>query len=125
LIFIAANYYFNSIYTIPHLHNKKRYVSFAVCFIIGVVLTAILRVPVSMLVSRYVFKIAGSHFDYLAVFYNSFINILFWVVVILTGKLIADKYARSVISNRLKKKKQPTSLVFYGRSLTRTSCSIQ
>ncbi|WP_259068632.1 sensor histidine kinase [Mucilaginibacter sp. X4EP1] len=91
LVFIAANYYFNSLYAIPQLLNKKKYVVFVLCFLSAIVITAVLRVPVSAFVYRYVFKITNNHFDYLMVFYNSFINILFWVVAILTGKMIADK----------------------------------
>src|SRR6201996_7576252 len=49
LVFIAVNYYFNSGYTIPHLLNKKRYTAFGLCFFAGVLLGAIVRVPVSYL----------------------------------------------------------------------------
>src|ERR1700750_1057211 len=40
LVFIAANYYFNSYYNIPHLLNKKKYVQFIVFFVLGIVATA-------------------------------------------------------------------------------------
>jgi two-component system, LytTR family, sensor kinase len=112
LVFIAANYYLNSLYAIPHLLNKKRYLVFGLCFISGIVVTAVLRVPVSVFVYRYVFKIADNHFNYLDVFYNSFINILFWVVVILTGKMIADKISSQIYIEKIENEKATNELNF-------------
>jgi two-component system LytT family sensor kinase len=112
LIFIAANYYFNSLYNIPHLLNKKKYVAFVAYFISAIVITAILRVPVSILVYRYVFKITNNHFDYLSIFYNSFINILFWVGFILTGKMVADKIRSQLYIEQIEKEKSVNELNF-------------
>jgi two-component system, LytTR family, sensor kinase len=112
LIFIAANFYFNSVYAIPHLLNKKKYVKFGLCFITAIIFTAVLRVPVSMLVNTYIFKVDVSHFDYLSVFYNSFINILFWVVIILTGKMIADKIRSQIYIEQIEKEKAANELNF-------------
>jgi two-component system LytT family sensor kinase len=86
LVFISANYYFNTFYTIPFLLNKKRYVLFGVMFLLGVTLTAVARVPVSMFVATHIFKIANPQFNYLSIFADSFINILFWVICILAAK---------------------------------------
>lgn len=112
LIFIAANYYFNSLYNIPHLLNKKRYIVFILYFISAIVVTAILRVPVSMLVFRYVFNITTNNFDYFSVFYNSFINILFWVGFILTGKMVAEKIRSQIYIEQIEKEKAANELNF-------------
>jgi two-component system, LytTR family, sensor kinase len=69
-------------------------------------------VPVSMLVNAYIFKVDVSHFDYLSVFYNSFINILFWVVIILTGKMIADKIRSQIYIEQIEKEKAANELNF-------------
>lgn len=91
LIFIAGNYYFNTQFTIPYLLNKKRYFYFGLCFIGGVLLGAVLRVPVSYMVSRDLFKTDISKFNYVNVFWDSLINILFWVVLIVGAKLAIEK----------------------------------
>ena len=54
LIFIAANYYFNTGYTIPQLLNKKKYLAFGLCLLAGIAATAALRIPVSILVNIYI-----------------------------------------------------------------------
>ncbi|MGZ3751924.1 MAG: sensor histidine kinase [Mucilaginibacter sp.] len=112
LVFIAANYYFNSLYNIPHLLNKKKYVLFVVYFISAIVVTSMLRVPVSVLVYRYIFRITNNQFDYLAIFYNSFVNILFWVGVILTGKMIAEKIRSQLYIEQIEKEKAANELNF-------------
>ncbi|PTR00852.1 histidine kinase [Mucilaginibacter yixingensis] len=91
LVFIASNYYFNELYTVPRLLSRKRYVAFGAAFLAGVIVGAALRVPVSYWVNRFVFKSNVAHFNITGVFLESFINILFWTVLILAAKLIADR----------------------------------
>jgi two-component system LytT family sensor kinase len=112
LVFIAANYYFNSYYNIPHLLNKKKYVQFIVFFVLGIVVTAVLRVPVSMFVHRYIFKIANEQFDYVAVFLDSFVNILFWVAFILAAKMVAEKVRSQIYIEQIEKEKSANELNF-------------
>ncbi len=112
LVFIAANFYFNSLYNIPCLLNKKKYFKFGVFFILAVTVTSLIRVPVSMLVTTYLFKINAPHFDYLNTFYNSFINILFWVLVILAGKMIAEKIRSQLYIEKIEQEKAANELNF-------------
>lgn len=112
LIFIAANYYFNTLYNIPKLLNKKQYIKFGILFLAGITATALLRVPVSMGVTTFIFKITNTHFDYLNIFYNSFINILFWVVIILAGKMIAEKISSEIYIEKIEKEKAANELNF-------------
>ena len=112
LVFIAANYYFNTLYNIPKQLNKKHYIRFGVFFIGGITLTALTRVPVSKLVTTYVFKITGARFDYVDVFFNSFVNILFWVVCILAGKMIAEKIRSEIYIEKIEKEKSINELNF-------------
>ncbi|MBS1690099.1 MAG: histidine kinase [Bacteroidetes bacterium] len=112
LVFIAANYYFNILYNIPQLLNKKEYLKFTLLFVLGITVTALMRVPVSMWVSRYVFKLSNIHFDYFAVFYNSFVNILFWVVVILSGRMIIEKIRSEVYIEQIEKERVANELDF-------------
>lgn len=112
LVFIAANYYFNTLYAIPLLLNKKQYIAFGLSFIAAITFTALLRVPVSRLVSIYIFKVTDVHFDYVSIFYNSFVNILFWVVLFLIGKMIADKIRSQLYIEQIEKEKSANELNF-------------
>jgi len=112
LAFISANYYFNALYTIPHLLNKRRYVKFGVYFIGGVIITALIRIPVSMLVITYVFKVVNPQFNYLSIFLDSFINILFWVVCILAAKMVIEKIRSQLYIEQIEKEKATNELNF-------------
>jgi len=112
LVFIAANYYFNSLYTVPYLLNQKKYVQFGLCLLGGVVVCALLRVPVSMLVNEYIFKIDIARFNLPGVFFDSFVNILFWVVLILTAKLIAERIRSQRYIEQIEMEKAANELNF-------------
>lgn len=112
LVFIAANYYFNALYNIPQQLNKKRYVQFGLYFVSAIIITSLTRVPVSLAVNRYLFKVDTSQFNYISVFFNSFVNILFWVVVILTGKMITEKIRFQRYLEQIEKEKAANELNF-------------
>jgi two-component system LytT family sensor kinase len=112
LVFIAANYYFNTGYAIPRLLNNKKYVAFALCLLAGITITAALRVPVSILVNIYIFNVANFHPNLLPLFRDSFVNILFWVVIILTAKFVADKVRSTIYIEQIEKEKAEHELDF-------------
>jgi two-component system, LytTR family, sensor kinase len=112
LIFIAANFYFNTLYNIPSHLDRKQYLKFGILFLFAITATAFIRVPVSHLVNTYLFKITVTDFDYTGVFYNSFINILFWVVLLLGGKMISDKIRAGAYITKLEREKDINELNF-------------
>jgi len=112
LLFIAGNYYFNTIFNIPILLDKKRYVEFGILFVLGIVISAAIRVPLSFYLTTYLFGIRSPHYNYLSVFYDSFINILFWVVLILAGKMISDKIRSEMYISKIEKEKDTNELNF-------------
>jgi len=112
LVFIAANYYFNSLYNVPYLLNKKKYVQFGLSLIGGVVICAALRVPVSMLVNKYLFKVSIAHFNIVNTFFDSFVNILFWLVLILTAKMITEKISSQRYIEQIELEKAENELNF-------------
>jgi LytS/YehU family sensor histidine kinase len=69
-------------------------------------------VPVSYFVTAYLFRVSVTGFDYLNVFYNSFINILFWVVLILGGKMISDKIRSGAYIAKIEREKDANELNF-------------
>lgn len=112
LVFIAGNYYFNSGYTIPYLLNKKRYLAFGLCFFAGILVTAVLRVPVSYIVNKYVFQTDVVRFNYVGVFFDSFVNILFWVLCIVAGKMITERINSQRYIEQIEKEKATNELNF-------------
>jgi LytS/YehU family sensor histidine kinase len=112
LVFIAVNYYFNSLYAIPYLLNRKKYLPFFLSFFAMITATAWLRVPVSYFVRRYLFRINDIHFDTLTVFYESFINILFWVFFIVAAKMVIDRIRSQVYIEQIEKEKAANELNF-------------
>ena len=112
LIFIAGNYYYNSLFTVPVLLNRKKYLAFGVCFLIGILAGAMMRVPVSFLISKYLFKVDVSQFNPVKVFSDSFVNILFWVVLILVTKLITEKVTSQRYIEQIEKEKSDNELNF-------------
>ncbi|WP_448699514.1 sensor histidine kinase [Mucilaginibacter sp. AW1-3] len=112
LIFIAGNYYYNSLFTVPALLNRKRYVAFGFCFLAGILAGALLRVPVSFLISRYLFKVNVDQFNPYKVFSDSFINILFWVVLILVTRLITEKISSQRYIEQIEKERADNELNF-------------
>ncbi|MBS1524745.1 MAG: histidine kinase [Bacteroidetes bacterium] len=112
LLFIAANYYFNSLYAIPRLLNREKYIAFFAAFFAGIIVTAWLRVPVSYLVRRYLFALHDDHYDVLNVFYGSFINIFFWVFFILAAKMTIDRVRSQVYIEQIEKEKAANELNF-------------
>lgn len=112
LVFIAGNYYFNSAFTIPHLLNQKRHAAFGLCFLLGVLLGAMLRVPVSYLVIKNLFHADVTQFNSVKVFFDSFINILFWVVLIVGSKMIAERIRSQRYIEQIEKDKTANELNF-------------
>ncbi|WP_413668680.1 sensor histidine kinase [Mucilaginibacter sp. Mucisp86] len=111
LVFISANYYLNTLYAIPHLLNKKQYVKFGLVFLTGILITALLRVPVSAWVVIHVFKL-NMQFNALSVFADSFINILFWVVCILGAQMVIEKMRSQVYIEQIEKERATNELNF-------------
>ncbi|MBW4890386.1 histidine kinase [Mucilaginibacter sp. HMF5004] len=112
LAFISVNYYFNALYTIPKLLNKKHYVKFSILFITGIVVTALIRIPVSMFVVTFIFKVPNPQFDQLAIFRDSFINIMFWVLCILAAKMMIEKIRSQIYIEKIEKDKATNELNF-------------
>jgi LytS/YehU family sensor histidine kinase len=69
-------------------------------------------VPVSMLVTLYVFAVKNPHFDYLVIFCNSFVNILFWVVCILGAHIVIEKIRSQLYIEQIEKEKATNELNF-------------
>ena len=91
LFFIAANFYFNTLFNIPHFLYRHRYVAFAFFLLTGILLTAVLRVPLARYLNLHFFIPGKPQPGMSQLFLNSFINIFIWVLCLVTAKLIYDR----------------------------------
>jgi len=91
LLFIAANYYFNIYYNVPKFLYKKKYVAFGLLFLAGVIVAALLRVPLATYLSVHFFAPGRKPPGFYQLFVNSFINIFIWVICLVAGKIIMDR----------------------------------
>jgi two-component system LytT family sensor kinase len=111
LVFISANYYLNTLYAVPYLLNKHKYLQFGLVFLSGILVTAVLRVPVSAWVVTHVFKL-NQRFNPVAVFADSFVNILFWVICIVAAQMMVEKIRSQVYIEQIEKEKATNELNF-------------
>jgi two-component system LytT family sensor kinase len=92
LLFIAANFYFNTLFTIPVFLYRKQYFAFAVTMLTGILVTACLRVPLAMYLNAHLFLVNKPQPRGVELLTGSFLNIFIWVVCIIAGKLIVDRF---------------------------------
>ena len=91
LLFIAANYYFNIYFNVPRFLYKKKYGVFALFFVAGIIIAAVLRVPLATYLSTHFFAPGKKPPGFYELFLNSFTNIFIWVICLVAGKLIIDR----------------------------------
>src|ERR1700761_2510575 len=59
LVFIAANYYLSIYVTVPRLLYRKKYMAFGSALIGGILVSALLRVPLAMYLNAHYFAPGG------------------------------------------------------------------
>jgi two-component system LytT family sensor kinase len=112
LLFIAGNYYFNIYFTIPKFLYRKQYLAFAASMLAGIVAGALLRVPLAAYLNKHYFIPGKPQPGFSELFFNSFINIFFWVVCFVTIKLIADRIRFQKYVDVIEKEKSKSELDF-------------
>ena len=112
LFFIAGNYYFNILYTVPKFLYQKKYVGFAVLMFAGIVAGALLRVPLATYLNLHYFIPGKLQPGFTELFRNSFINIFIWVVCLVAAKLIFDRIRFQKYVDTIEKEKSKTELDF-------------
>jgi len=112
LLFIAGNYYFNVYYTLPAFLYKKKYASFALLFLSGIIVAALLRVPVATYLSEHYFAPGKPPPGFYDLFLNSLINIFIWVICLVAAKLIIDRIRFQKYVDVIEKEKIQNELDF-------------
>src|SRR5215469_3776692 len=92
LIFVAINYYFNVVFILPRFLYKQKYLEYFFLFCVGIIVTAVMRVPLaSYLNSNYFFPNQPQP-SLSAIFIASLLNIFLWTAIICAGKIAIDRY---------------------------------
>jgi len=107
LLFIAGNYYFNVYFTVPRFLYRKKYAEFGLLFLAGILVAALLRVPLATYLSLHFFAPGKQPPGFYELFINSLTNIFIWVIFLVAGKLIIDrmrfqKYLESIEKQKVK-----------------------
>jgi len=112
LLFIGANFYFNVYFSVPGFLYKQRYVEYALLFIAGVFITAILRVPLATYMNAHFFLVGKPQPTASALFVASFLNIFIWTAGIVSGQVIVDRFRFQQYIEEIKKEKSKAELDF-------------
>src|SRR5678810_256748 len=88
LFFIAGNYYFNILYTVPKFLYQKKYTVFALLMLSGIVAGSLLRLPVATYLNLHYFILGKPQPSFTLLFINSLTYIIIWVVSLVASKLI-------------------------------------
>jgi LytS/YehU family sensor histidine kinase len=112
LVFIAANYYFNIYFIVPNYLYKNKYYSFIFLFLIGVSVTALMRVPLAMFLNKHYFLVSQAQPGFETIFIASYLNIFIWTLVIVSGKLIIDRFQFQLYIDKVNKQKEQAELDF-------------
>ena len=78
----------------------------------GILLSALLRVPLAMYLNKHYFLVGKSLPGYSSLFTDSLLNILIWVVCIVAGKLIIDRFYFQQYVDEMAKQKEAAELDF-------------
>ena len=112
LFFIAANYYFHVAFTMPRFLYRKNYVAFGALLLSGILVTALLRVPLAIYMNRHLFNAGDPSSQPLTIFYSSLLNISIWVICILAVKLALDQLRLRKHMGEMEKEKIKAELDF-------------
>jgi LytS/YehU family sensor histidine kinase len=110
LIFISVNFYFNTFFAIPHFLYRQYYLRYAVLFLAGVLVTAVLRVPLALFLNANVLLIGKAKPTASAVLVASFLNIFIWSALIVTIKIVMDRFQLQHYLEDIKKEKSKAEL---------------
>jgi hypothetical protein len=107
LFFISVNFYFNSYFTVPKYLNRRKYFSFIGLFVTGILVAALLRVPLASFLNRNYFLRGLAQPGFQKIFLNSVVNIFVWTVTFVAAKLVIDrvrfrKYIDSIENDKIR-----------------------
>jgi two-component system, LytTR family, sensor kinase len=112
LFFIAGNFYFNVLYTIPRFLYRRKFIPFTALLVGGIIAGALLRVPLAAYLNRTHFLQGQPQPGIYVLFSNSLLNIFIWTICLVAAKLIADRIRFQRYIADMEKEKARTELDF-------------
>ena len=112
LLFIAANYYFHTYFSIPRLLYRKKYAAFSCSLLGGIVAGSFLRTLLSLYMNRHFFLPGKEQPAFTTIFFQSLLNISVWVLCILAVQEILEKIRSRKYIDALEKEKTKNELDF-------------
>jgi two-component system LytT family sensor kinase len=109
LVFITADYYIVSNFIIPQFLLKKKYLFFVIATVLAILFSAWLRALVAVQMNLHFYH---STPDFPALYLNSVFNISFWVLIVMTGKMLIDRIQNQRQLELLQKEKTKNELDF-------------
>jgi two-component system, LytTR family, sensor kinase len=91
LIFISANYYLQVYWVIPRYLYRKKYVSFLLTLAGGIILGALLRVPLAIYLGEHYIHPGVPSPGFSSLFASSLLNIFVWVICLVAARLVFEK----------------------------------
>lgn len=110
LLFVVANYYYNVYFIIPKCLYKQSYIVYGILFSLGIVVTALLRVPLAVYLNAHYFLVGKPQPTPSAVFVASFVNIFIWSLCLVAARVIYDRYHFHLYTEEVKKEKAKAEL---------------
>lgn len=117
LIFVAANYYFNIAVIVPRFLYRQKYVEYILLFVIGVGVTALLRVPLAAYLNANYFFPSQPQPSLSAIFIASLLNIFIWTALLCAMRIAVDRYRLQRNLEEVQKEKSQAELDFLNAQL--------
>ena len=111
LLFITADYYVLNSFIIPRFLLRKNYALFALSATLLIALSAWLRALVAIQMNLHFFKVVTAP-SFTVLYFNSVINIFFWVLAITLCKAIIDRIQDQYKIEILEKERTKNELNF-------------
>jgi two-component system LytT family sensor kinase len=112
IIFIAANFYFITQYAIPNFLHRRKHFLFILLVLTGILVTAILRVPLATYFNKYHFLVGKPQPVFSTIFSNSLLNISIWVSFLVAGRVMIDRFQFQQHLEEVTKQKEQAELDF-------------
>ena len=117
LFFVAANYYFNMAFIVPRFLYRQRHVEYILFFVLGVVIAALLRVPLAAYLNANYFFPGRPQPSLSAIFIASLLNIFIWTALLCAGKIAISRYRLQRYLEEVQKEKSQAELDFLNAQL--------
>jgi len=117
LLFIAGNFYYNTAYIVPRFLYKQKYLEYIFLFIAGIIVAALLRVPLASFLNARNFFPGQPQPSLSAIFIASAVNIFVWTAALVAANIAIDRYTLQQYTTSIEREKAQAELDFLNAQL--------